>query len=72
MKHNTLTVAHIHREILIEAAEIRSKTTQIRLPDAIHLATAKYHKCLTFLTNDKQLRNLPYIKVVLIDEIKAF
>lgn len=63
-----LNVMPISREILINAAQIRTQT--LRLPDAIHLATAMTSGCRVFLTNDKQLKKVDDIEVVLISEIK--
>jgi len=63
-----LNAVPISREILIKAAQIRTQT--LRLPDAIHLATAMISGCRVFLTNDKQLKKIEDIEVVLISEIK--
>ncbi|NEP85081.1 MAG: type II toxin-antitoxin system VapC family toxin [Okeania sp. SIO3B3] len=49
-----LEVVPINRTILRESARLRS-TINIRLPDAIHAATAILNECEIFLTNDKQL-----------------
>lgn len=60
-----LNVKAIDREILEEAALIRA-TTKLKLPDAIHLATALRQQCDSFLTNDGMFRtlNLPQIKIL--------
>ena len=50
-----LTVLPIDRAVLIEAARYRA-TFGIRLPDAIHVATAIAGGCQVFLTNDQRLR----------------
>lgn len=70
----TLEVTPVTRDILIAAAALRAEfgnANTIRLPDAIHLATAQSMHCKFFLTNDKKLKNIPGIKVLLISEIKA-
>lgn len=61
----TLEVAPISRTVLTEAAQLRA-TTKLKLPDAIHLATAMQYQCDTFLTNDEAFRVLgqPQIKLL--------
>ncbi|MGH9753098.1 MAG: type II toxin-antitoxin system VapC family toxin [Blastocatellia bacterium] len=53
------------RAILEEAAQWRA-TTKLKLPDAIHLATAFRSRCDSFLTNDDVFRSLglPQIKML--------
>ena len=63
-----LEVMPIAREILIEAARIRSESG-VRLPDAIHLATAVLSGCDSFITNDKSISDLPGLKVVYISDL---
>ncbi len=58
------------RDLLIDAAEVRAKI-QLKLPDAIHAATALRTNCTTFLTNDRQLKKLTDISVVLLSEVIA-
>jgi predicted nucleic acid-binding protein len=60
-----LEVVPINRKILIESARLRS-TTNLRLPDAIHAATAILSGCETFLTNDKRLEALSDLDVVVL------
>ena len=45
----------VSRDILIRAAHIRKDDKAIKLPDAIHLATADHSGCSAFLTGDKQI-----------------
>nr|VFJ61723.1 MAG: Predicted nucleic acid-binding protein, contains PIN domain [Candidatus Kentron sp. DK] len=45
----------ISEEILIHAAEIRAKHKALKLPDAIHVATAQWADCDGFLTNDNRI-----------------
>ncbi|MBE9061213.1 PIN domain-containing protein [cf. Phormidesmis sp. LEGE 11477] len=46
------TALPVSRSILLEAARVRV-STKLKLPDAIHAATALSTGCTTFLTNDK-------------------
>src|ERR1700741_3792256 len=52
-----LQVVPISREILEEAARLRS-TSKLKLPDAIHLATATLNGCDSFLTNDDSFKSI--------------
>jgi predicted nucleic acid-binding protein len=61
-------VVAISRQILIEAAHLRAKSRLLNLPDAIHLATAQINDCQTFLTNDKRLKSISNIDVVILSE----
>lgn len=64
----SLQVAPISQMILIEAANIRA-TTQLRLPDAIHVATAKELGCKLVLTNDRTLHASCPISSKLLDDL---
>jgi predicted nucleic acid-binding protein len=48
----TLTMAPITRAVLIEAARLRAQHASLKLPDAIHAATAMAHSAPTFISND--------------------
>ncbi|MDF5729829.1 MAG: PIN domain-containing protein [Rhizonema sp. PD38] len=65
-----LSVFPVSRDILIEAARVRAHV-QIKLPDAIHAATAILTQCSTFLTNDHRFQNVPAISVVLLSQITS-
>ncbi len=56
------SVVPITRELLTEAARLRA-ISRIKLPDAIHAATALQRGCTSFLTNDDRL-TIPGIKVL--------
>lgn len=58
----------ITREILENAAAIRASSS-LRLPDAIHFASAIKHNCDSFLTNDERFQNLSGLKVVLLSKL---
>lgn len=65
-----LSVIPISRDVLIEAAQIRA-STNIKLPDAIHAATAVLTECSTFLTNDQHFQVVPDLWVVLLSQITS-
>jgi predicted nucleic acid-binding protein len=50
-----LLVLPIERSILIEAAKLQAQL-RLRLPDAIHIATAISAGCPTMLSNDRRLQ----------------
>ena len=50
-----LSVLPVSRPILVEAARLRAETG-IKLPDAIHVATASAANCDVFLTNDRRMK----------------
>ena len=52
-----------------KAAEIRSKYNGIKGMDSIHIATAIKSGCDVFLTNDKQLKQISEIQVLLVSEL---
>lgn len=52
-----LTVAPVERGILQHAARLRAKYATLRLPDAIHLATALALRCTHFLSGDERLQS---------------
>ncbi|HPD30955.1 MAG TPA: PIN domain-containing protein [Phycisphaerae bacterium] len=64
-----LTLAPITQAILIEAAEIRA-ATGLKLPDAIHVATALAMQCDTLLTNDRAIRATRGISVRLLSDLE--
>lgn len=63
-------VIPVSRDILIEAAQLRA-TINIKLPDAIHAATALLTQCSTFITNDQRFQSVPGISVVLLSQISS-
>jgi predicted nucleic acid-binding protein len=56
----------IKAEILEKAARLRAANRALRLPDAIHLATAILSKCDVVLTNDQHLKAAKQIPVILL------
>jgi predicted nucleic acid-binding protein len=63
-----LVVHPINRDILAEAARLRA-TSQLTLPDAIHVTTARAARCYFVVTNDAQFSTALGIRVVLLSEI---
>jgi predicted nucleic acid-binding protein len=63
-----LQVIPVRRDVLVEAARLRS-VANLRLPDAIHAATAILTGCETFLTNDRRLLTIPGIEVVVLSDV---
>ncbi len=45
----------LEREVFHRAADLRATHPSLKTPDAIHLATALYHGCAEFWTNDDRL-----------------
>ena len=67
--NSRLNVVPVSRSVLIEAARLRAATTVLKLPDAIHAATAKLAGCDLLLTNDARFpaAGLPMDVVLLSD-----
>lgn len=58
----------VSREILEAAAGIRANSA-LKLPDAIHFASAIDQDCDSFLTNDERFAGMTGIKVVLLSQL---
>ena len=57
-------VAGIERSVLVEAAFFRSVVKSLKLPDAIHLATARAHKCRYIVSEDGNLPQSSGLRIV--------
>ena len=57
-------VAPVSRNILIEAAMLRSTTRSLKLPDAIHVASARIAGCQFIVGNDRRLPVAPGVQMV--------
>ena len=68
-----LSIIPVGREILIAAAELRA-ITNLKLPDAIHAATALSSQCSTFLTNDRRFQAISSLslQVIVLSQIIHF
>ena len=58
----------VDRNILIKAAQLRTQN-KLKLPDAIHLATAIASNCTTFLTNDQGFQNVTQLPVIILSKV---
>lgn len=47
-------VLTVSREILVSAAAVRARRSSIKLPDAIHIATAQACSCPFFVSDDRR------------------
>ena len=54
---SALELSAISRELLEAAAQVRANT-RLKLPDAIHFATALREQCDSFLTNDDLFKSV--------------
>jgi predicted nucleic acid-binding protein len=61
-----LGVVPVSRPILVKAAELRAAHAALKLPDAIHAATALLHGCTTFLANDARFHSVSALPVLLL------
>ena len=64
-----LSVAAVSRPVLTRAAELRAAHASLKLPDAIHAATALLHGCTTFLTNDARFETVAALPVLLLSRM---
>lgn len=63
-----LPVIPISRQILLSAAQLRAET-KLKLPDAIHVATAKWAECSAFITNDRGIKHDDGLRVIIWDKL---
>lgn len=63
-----LTIAPISREILVAAAEARA-AHGLKLPDAVHVATALNTQCAFMITNDRALANVPFVQTAPLSDL---
>ncbi len=62
-----LTIVEVSRPIARRAAELRA-TFRLRPADAIQVAACVEHGATAFLTNDKGLRRVNLLDVILLDD----
>jgi predicted nucleic acid-binding protein len=63
-----LQVYPMDRDVLIEAARLRASGS-LKLPDALHVASALQSGCEVLLTNDHRLRTVTAIQVELLSDV---
>jgi len=63
----TINSIPVSRQILRRASELRARIRSLRLPDAIHAATALSEDAL-LLTNDVAFRKVPALKIFMLDD----
>lgn len=51
---STIETFPIDRRVLVQAASLRATVKSMRMPGAIHIATAKLHNCGAFVTADRR------------------
>ena len=68
MKDQNVEILPVDRNILIKAAQLRTQN-KLKLPDAIHLATAIASNCSTFLTNDQGFQNVTQLPVIILSKV---
>ena len=62
-----LSVAPIDKQTLITAAHLRAQNG-LKLPDAIHAATALIQGCTAILTNDTGFKRVSWLEVFILSE----
>jgi predicted nucleic acid-binding protein len=60
----TFDVLPVRRDVLVAAAGIRARRSAVRLPDAVHLASALALNCTIFITDDRRLKTFDGMRVL--------
>ena len=69
LRHTHFLKVHIDEIIAEKAAQIRAKYSGIKSMDALQLASSIVSGCDVFLTNDKQLRQIEELQILLVDDL---
>ncbi len=64
----SLSLLDVNATIAASAADLRARHN-LRTPDAIQIATALAAGCEAFLTNDRELRRVSALRVLVLDEL---
>ncbi|MFG1378717.1 type II toxin-antitoxin system VapC family toxin [Xanthobacter autotrophicus] len=59
LSNRHIEVVPVFRGVLHDAAILRSRDKALKLPDAIHVATAVGMKCTVFLSDDQRIKSQP-------------
>ncbi|MCC6143578.1 MAG: PIN domain-containing protein [Candidatus Hydrogenedentes bacterium] len=65
---HAVRVLDLDEKTMLQAAELRSRTA-LRLPDALHLASAQCAAADYFVTGDRRMRDIDSINVRLLQEL---
>lgn len=65
---SSLLVVPVSRAVLTAAARLRAEP-DLKLPDAIHVASAQLSTCSTFLTNDARIPSVPRLTIRQLSEL---
>lgn len=68
MLNGEMQLIPIIQTILTQAAQLRA-TTNLRTPDAIHVATAINTGSTLFLTNDLRIRQVPNLSIIVLQDV---
>jgi len=63
-------VAPVSRDLLVEASRLRAAAGGLKLPDAIHVATALKYRCDVFLSNDQSIGSVPGLEKCELHDLK--
>ena len=65
---NAVRMLDASYSVFEDAARLRAKTG-LKIPDALHAATALQSGCTLFITNDEDFRRVEDLPVVLLDDL---
>lgn len=66
-----IQVVSIGKDIAVTAAKIRAEHPHLKAMDALQISAAQLHGCRQFLTNDKQLKQIPTLNCIVISNWEA-
>lgn len=70
MQHSQhFALLSVDESVAVRAADLRARYN-FRTPDALHLATAIESHCDAFLTNDRDLKRISEIRVLVLDDLE--
>jgi predicted nucleic acid-binding protein len=60
-------VLPVRRDILVNAAALRARRSSVRLPDAVHIATAQALSCGFFISDDRRIPTPESIRLLAVN-----